>query len=263
MLEIRDITSSNLPDAARLCLAGKTLSDRPKAFTRDIELDSTRCKLSALREQMAAGAKAHAAYRDGMLVGYLEYHPIERALAPLEGEGCHVIQCVRVPETAERAEVEVALVEHAVKTVPASRGLAVLAREKEWTSCGFTDPAREAAEVQGFERVLWWRQIAPGDAPKIAPVDRKLPRIPGKVRVDLFFADRCPWDKYVFDMVRSVCARMKGEVVLYETDCNKRRNVLRAGVTCGVAVNGQFQSWVRPYRLPDEHMIRRTLDDAV
>ena len=58
-------------------------------------------------------------------------------------------------------------------------------------------------------------------------------------------------------------ARMKGEVVLYETDCNKRRNVLRAGVACGIAVNGQFQAWVRPYRLPDEHMIRRTLDDAV
>ena len=35
MLEIKDITSSNLPDAARLCLAGKSLTDRPRAFTRD------------------------------------------------------------------------------------------------------------------------------------------------------------------------------------------------------------------------------------
>ena len=44
MLEIRDITASNLPDAARLCLAGKTLSDRPRAFTKSVEVDSTRCK---------------------------------------------------------------------------------------------------------------------------------------------------------------------------------------------------------------------------
>ena len=262
MLEIRDITSSNLPDAARLCLAGKTLSDRPRAFTRDVELDSTRCKLSLLRGQMSAGAKAHAAYRDGMLVGYVEYHPIERALSPIDGEACHAVQCVRVPEEQERAEVEHALVEHAAKEVPASRGLAVVAREKDWTSCGFHELAREASEVQGCERVLWWRQLAPGAPPTLAQIDRRLPKIPGKVRVDVFHADRCPWDRYVFDLVRGVCDRMKGDVVVYETDCNKRKNVLAAGVSCGIAVNGEFQPWVRPYRLPDEPLIRRTIEEA-
>lgn len=263
MLEIRDITSSNLPDAARLCVAGKSLSDRPRAFTREVELDSTRCKLSLLREQMADGGKAHAAYRDGMLVGYLEYHPVEKALAPLEGENCHVIHCVRVPEVQERLEVEAALVEHAASLLSSSRGLAVIAREKDWTPCGFADAVHEASEVNGFERVLWWRQIGPGAPPRFAPVDRKLPRIPGKTRVDVFAADRCPWDRYVFDMVRGICDRMKGDVVVYETDCNKRRNVLRSGVSCGVAVNGLFQPWVRPHRLPDEHMIRKVLEDAV
>jgi hypothetical protein len=263
MLEIREVTSSNLPDAARLCLAGKSLSDRPRAFTREVELDSTRCKLSLLSEQMRAGSRAQAAYRDGMLVGYLEVHPIAQALVPLEGADCHVIGCVRVPEAHEREEVEKALVDHAAAALSGSRGLAVLAREKDWGGCGFTDAAHEAAEVAGFERVLWWRPIAGGDPPKIAQVDRKLARIPGKTRVDLFTSERCPWDRYVFDLVRGVCSRMKNNVVLYETDCTKRRNVLRAGVTCGVAVNGQFQPWVRPYRLPDEHMIRKTLEDAV
>lgn len=264
MLEIRDITSANLPDAARLCLAGKTLSDRPRAFTREVEVDSTRCKLSLLREQMASGGKAFAAYRDGLLVGYLEIHPIESALEPVEGKGCHVVHCVRVPEEIEREEVERALVDHAAAKFPASQGLAVLAREKDWTKSGFEAAARDAAEVAGFERVLWWRPVAAGGAaPKLVPVDRKLPKIPGKARVDLFASDRCPWDRYVFDMIRGVCTRMKSDVVLYETDCTKRRNVLRAGVACGVAVNGAFQPWVRPYRLPDEHLIRRTLEDAV
>jgi hypothetical protein len=111
--------------------------------------------------------------------------------------------------------------------------------------------------------VLWWRQIGPGDPPRFAAVDRKLPRIPGKSRVDLFASDRCPWDRYVFDMVRGICDRMKNDVVVYETDCNKRRNVLRSGVSCAIAVNGLFQPWVRPHRLPDEHMIRRVLEDSV
>ena len=264
MLEIRDITSANLPDAARLCLAGKTLSDRPRAFTREVEVDSTRCKLSMLRDQMAGGAKAHAAYRDGMLVGYIQYHPIEQSLAPLTGEMCHVIQCLRVPEELERAEVEPAMIEHAAKQIPGSRGLAVIAREKEWTSCGMQQVADEAAEVQGFQRCLWWRQIGPGAPPAFAPVDRKLPPIPGNVRMDIFSSDGCPWDRYVFDVVRGVCERMKAAgVVLYETDCNKRRNVLRAGVSSGIALNGRLQPWVRPYKLADEHVVRRAIEDAI
>ena len=263
MLEIRDITSSNLPDAARLCLAGKTLTDRPRAFTKEVELDSTRCKLSMLTDQMRAGAKAHAAYRDGMLVGYLEYHPIEKALSPLDGEGSHVIHCVRVPEVPERDEVEKALADHAASQVPASRGLAVIARDKVWRGSGFEEIAREPSELQGFERVLWWRPIAGGAPPTMSQLDRRLPKIPGKVRIDIFYADRCPWDRYVFELVRGVCARMKDTVVMYETDCNKRKNVVRAGISVGIAVNGRFQPWVRPYRLPDEHSVRRTIEEAV
>src|SRR5262249_30054615 len=155
------------------------------------------------------------------------------------------------------------LADHAAAALPASRGLAVLAREKEWGGAGFSDVARDAAEVIGYERVLWWRPVAGGDAPKIAPVDRRLPKIPGKVRVDVFAADRCRWDGYVVDLVRGVAERMKERVVVYETDCNKRRNVVRTGVSAAIAVNGAFQPWVRPYRLPDEHMVRRAIEDAV
>lgn len=263
MLEIRDVTSSNLPDAARLCLAGKSLGDKPRAFTKEIEVDSTRCKLSLLREQQAGGALAHVAYRDGLLVGYLEHHPIERALSPVQGEDCRVIHCVRVPEVQERVEVEHALVEHAAKSCPAVRGLAVIAREKDWTACGFRETERAPAEVPGFERILWWRAVQTGAPPTLCPVDHKLPKIPGKVRVDLFAADRCPWDRYVFDLVRDICASKKRDVLVYEMDCNKRANVVRAGVACGIAVNGQFQPWVRPYRLPDAHAVRRAIDDAV
>ena len=62
----------NRPDAARLCLAGASLSDRPKGFTREVEVDCTRAKLSFLQERQFDGAKAWAAYRAGSLVGYLE-----------------------------------------------------------------------------------------------------------------------------------------------------------------------------------------------
>jgi len=262
-LDIKTVGTANLPDAARLCLAGRTLSDRPPAFTREVELESTRCKLSYLRTATTKGSKALVAYRDAMLVGYVEAHPIEEALAPVDGAGSHVLTCLRVPEPAERAEVERAVIDALAASLPASRGLAVLAREKDWAPLGFTDIGRDASEVDGFERVLWWRPIAGGDPPRAVPVDRKIPRIPGKVRVDLFTSHRCPWDKYVFDVVRGVCRTLKDEVVVYETDCTRRREILRSGVSAGIAVNGRFQPWVRPHRLPDPHVVRRTLEAAV
>jgi len=268
-LEIKRIGVANLPDGARLCLAGHGLGDRPPAFTREVEMESTRCKLSLLRTAMAKGSTPLAAYRSGMLVGYLEAHPVEEALVPLEGTGYHVVTCLRVPEDAERAEVEYALVESLAATLPASRGLAVLARDKIWGPLGFRELDRDGSEVEAYDRVLWWRPIsddgsAGGDAgPSLAPVDRALPKIDGKIRVDLFVSDRCPWDRYVIGLVRDVCASMRDEVVVYETDCSKRREVLRSGVPVGVAINGRFQPWFRPYRLPDGNVIRRSLESAV
>lgn len=263
-LEIRPVGAANLPDAARLCTAGESLSDRPRAFTREVEVDSVRCKLSMLRGKMAAGAKALAAYRSGMLVGYAEIHPVEQSTVPVEGAGFHVVHCLRVPEKIERDEVEPALIDAAAKALAGSGGIAVLAREKDWSKLGFAEAFREASEVDGEERVLWWRAIAEGAAaPKTAVVERKFHRPEGKARVDLFVNDRCPWDKFVFDMVRGICGTMRAEVALFETDCTKRREVLRYGVQAAIAVNGRYKPWVRPYRLPDEHTVRRALEAAV
>jgi hypothetical protein len=38
---------------------------------------------------------------------------------------------------------------------------------------------------------------------------------------------------------------MTNDVAVHETDCNRRRKVLRSGVSCGIAVNGLFQSFLR------------------
>ncbi len=262
-LEIRNITAANLPDAARLCTAGASLGDRPKAFTREVEQESSRCKLSMLRSRMTAGARAFAAYREGLLVGYAELFPVEQSVAPVAGAGFHVLQCLRVPERAERVEVENDLCDAAAAAIPESAGIVAVARDKEWGSLGFTEVEREASEVDGDVRVLWYRKIKGGAEPKFVPIERKYPRPEGKVRLDLFTNERCPWDKYVFDMVRAVAAPRRSEIALFETDCTRRREVLRYGVTAGVAINGRFQPWVRPYRLPDEHTIRRTLEAAM
>ena len=56
---------------------------------------------------------------------------------------------------------------------------------------------------------------------------------------------------------------MRAQVVMYETDCNQRKNVKRSGVVAGIALNGRFQPWLRPYKLPGEHEVRRAFEDAL
>ena len=174
-----------------------------------------------------------------------------------------MVHCLRVPEEVERADVEPALIQHAVDQLASSTGLAVLAREKDWAPLGFEELDRTASEIQGEERVLWFRRVGDAASPRMLPVDRLIPRMPGKTRVDLFVNDRCPWDQYVYGLIRGVCASIGDSVVVYETDCSQRRAVERCGVAGGVALNGAFQPWLRPYRLPAEHEIRRAIEDAL
>ena len=261
MLEIKPITAANLPDAVRLCLAGSTPGDRPRAFTREVEVDCSRCKLAALRDRQRAGGAAWAAYRSGALVGYLELHAVADALAPVRGGTGHVLQCLRIPEPALREEVEAALVEHAFAALGPSAGLAVVAREKDWSRHGFVLAEDAMSEVAGDARMLWWRGA--GEPPGLVEPVRDFPLVDGRVRVDLFTSGRCPWDEYVAKLVRDVAAAMADRVVLFETDCGVRDAILRTGVVSACAVNGRYRPWYRPHILPDEHTIRRAIENVV
>lgn len=261
MLEIRPVKLANLPDGARLCVAGKQLGDRPRAFDRGMENECMRAKLGMLRTRMRAGTVAYTAYRSDSLVGYLELHPIADALVPLRGEDCYVVACLRVPEEAERPETEVALIEESKSVWGDTRGLAALSRAKEWSGLGFEQLAEgmDAAKVDQF---LWFNRANEGDPPEVIPPGMQMSMSADKVRVDLFLSDRCPWDHYVFELVRGVCDSMRHAVNVFETDCNQRRAVEQAGVAVGVAINGSFQPWFRPNRLPDEHTIRRAIENS-
>ncbi len=259
MLEIKPITAANLPDAVRLCLAGATPGDRPRAFTKDVEIDCSRCKLATLREKQFSGGRAYAAYRDGSLVGYAELHATADAIAPVSGGRGHVLQCVRVPEAALRDSVEAALVERAFDDVGSGGGIAVLARDKDWSRHGFAVVDDAMSEILGDPRMLWWKDGG-GEAPRIVDPERSFPLIHGKVRIDLFSSDRCPWDTYVAMLVRNVAAAMSDEVVLFDTDCSDRKTVARTGVVSACAIQGRYQPWYRPYVLPDEHRIRRAIE---
>lgn len=260
MIDIQPITAENLPDAVRLCLTGKSLADRPSAFTREVETECSRCKLGLVRERQMSGGAAFAAYHDGMLVGYAELHTIADAVAPLDGKEGHVLQCLRVPEEPLREIVERALIDHAFAQLGARGGIAVLARGKDWAPYGFRQVSLSCAERITDDRALWWR--GNGEPPKILEPQRDFALIEGKVRVDLFTSERCAWDIYVCDLVRKVAESMPS-VVLFETECMDRRTVRETGVVSAVAVNARYMAWFPPHKVPDEDDIRREFELAL
>ena len=259
MLEVREVKLSNLADCSKLCI-GASL---PRGIDAMAAVDMQRAKLAFFRQHRGAGAGARAAYRDGRLVGSLEWYPVELSPTPVGGRDVFVVHCVRVAEAAERPEVLGALAGAAEEAWKARAGVAALGRNRSWEEFGFEKvDSRRAPEKEGGTQALYLKRFRPEAEVRFLDPIRELAPEPGKLRVDLFVSDRCPWNAYIFDLVRRACASYGKPVQILEHDCRARQAVERYGVGAGVAVNGVFQPLLRPHLLPDERSIHRILDLA-
>ena len=259
MLEVKEIRPSNLADCTRLCV-GKSL---PPGLDSFAAVDMQRAKLAFFRERKGGGAAARAAYRDGVLAGVLEWYPVELSPTPVAGKDLFVVNCARAAEKDARGEVLGALVRAAEPAWGLRAGVAAVGRNRSWEEFGFEAVGRRRApEKDGGTQTLYLRKFSPEAEARFLETPATPGPDAGRVRVDLFVSDRCPWDGYLFDLVRKACVSHGTKVQVFEHDCRTREAVERTGVGAGVAVNGRFQPVLRPYLLPDERAIRRMLDLA-
>ncbi len=257
MLEVREVKLANLADCAKLCVG----ANLPRGMDAMAAVDLQRPKLAAFRQARGAGAGARAAYRDGNPVGSLEWYPVELSPTPVAGKDLFVVNCARVAEPDARSEVLGELVRSAEEDWKARAGVAALGRKRSWEEFGFeTVTQRRAPERDGGTQTLYLRRFRPDAEVRFLDPVRELAPEPGKIRVDLFLSDRCPWNGYVFDLVRKACASYGKPVQILEHDCRTRAAVEKYGVGAGVAVNGVLQPLLRPHLLPDERGIHRILD---
>ena len=257
MLEVREVKLSNLADCSRLCV-GTSL---PPGLDSFAAVDLQRAKLAFFRQYRGLGAAARAAYRDGNLVGSLEWYPVELSPTPVAGNDLFVVQCARTLEPGARAEVMAAMVGAAEEAWSARAGVAALGRKRSWEEFGFESvETRRAPEKDGGNQTLFLRRTRPeAEARFLDPAVSMAPET-GKLRVDLFLSDRCPWNGYVYAVVRKACASYGKPIQIVEHDCRTRTGVEKTGVGAGVAVNGVLRPLLRPHLLPDERAIHRMLD---
>jgi hypothetical protein len=196
-------------------------------------------------------------------VGSLEWYPVEISPTPVAGKDLFVVNCSRVAEPAARSEILGGMVKAAEEAWAKRAGVAVIGRNRSWEEFGFESvDRRRAPEKDGGSQVLFLRKFRPDAEVRFLDPVRELAPEPGRLRVDLFVSHRCPWNGFVFDIVRRACASHGKPVQVIEHDCSTREGVEKFGVGAGVAVNGVFHPLLRPHLLPTEREVHRILDLA-
>jgi hypothetical protein len=259
MLEVKEVKLSNLGDCSKVCI-GASL---PPGLDSFAAVDIQRAKLAFFRAAKGLGAGARAAYRDGALVGILEWYPVEASPTPVAGKDIFVVNCARVSDRAARSEVLAEMVRAAEEAWSKRAGVAALGRNRSWEEYGFERiDSRRAPEKDGGSLTLYLKRNRPeAEASLLEPVRPPKPE-GGKIRVDIYVSDRCPWNGFVFDMVRRACAKYGKPIQILEHDCRSREGVEKNGIGGGIAVNGEFRALLRPHLLPDERAIHKLLDLA-
>jgi hypothetical protein len=195
-------------------------------------------------------------------VGVLEYYPIEVAPYPVIGDDLFVINCLQVPEREHRDEVEKQLVRECVNDWSSRKGVVVLGRSKSWDELGFEEVLRDAWPERD-ELILWLYKFWEVEEPRLAPVARDFPVLKHRVRVDIFDSGHCPWDYYVISLVEKAAEELGNDVVVEHHDASTREAVLKYGLTSGVAVNGDFQPWLRPHPMPTSRQVKEKLEELL
>ncbi len=260
MIQVKDVKLVNLQDGARLCVGAKT----PPNLDKEAVLDLHRSKLAFYQQRTAAGAGAKAAYRDGLLVASVDWYPLELAPLPVEGKDLFAVNCIRVGDRAARTEILTEIFRVAEPAWQKRAGVVAVTRKKSLAEFGWEEIDRmRPPEREGDDLVLYLRKFKPEATASFLKPTRDLSPAAGKVRLDLFLSTHCPWDGYVFDLVRRVAQSYRERPLeLHEWDCNRRENVVKYGVAAGVAINGVFQPLLRPHRLPEERSVRRLFEEA-
>ena len=259
MLEVKEVKLSNLADCSKVCV-GSSLPPGMDAFAA---VDMQRAKLAFFRQAKGAGAAARVAYRDGAPVGLLEWYPVEASPTPVAGQDIFVVNCARVADRAARGEILAELVRSAEEAWSKRAGVAALGRNRSWEEFGFeVVEKKKAPERDEGMLTLYLKKFRPeASATLLDPVRPPKPDA-GKVRVDLYSSDRCPWNGFVLDLVKKACAKYGKPVQILEHDCRQRAGVEKNGVGGGIAINGEFRMLLRPHLMPDERGIHKMLDLA-
>ncbi len=235
MIEIRDLTEENVEDLASFC--------SPMGIKSEFFLQGEKRKKKVLLKKLKRGGRAKIAYKGNKPVGFIEYYPIEDAPLNVVGKDVMVIPCMNVKVNERKKQIGEKLVRACIKDTKnmGKKGLAVQATD--WQN--FMPKA--FFEKYGFLNVtksgpvnIFMMKFEEVENPRWLTLSHKQKLVKGKLIIDIFHNDQCPFDWQNSERVKKIAKEIEDRAVANEFDTNKRENVLKYGTLGAIIVNGKY-----------------------
>lgn len=235
MVEIRDLNEENVEDVTTFC--------SPRETKSEFFLQGEKRKKKFLLEKLRRGGRAKIAYKQSKPVGFVEYYPIEDAPLNVAGKDVMIIPCMNVKVDERKKGIGDKLIRAFIEDTKnmGKKGVAVQATDWEsfmprtfFEKYGFTNVTKSGPinifmmKNEEVENPCWLKLL----------YKQKLAK--GKLIIDIFHNDQCPFDWQNSERIKKVAREFGDCAVVNDFDTNKRENVLKYGTLGATIVNGKY-----------------------
>jgi len=242
MVEVRDLTENNVEDVATFCGRYKS-NGSPSEAKNEFFLQGEKRKKKVLLEKLRKGGRAKIAYKGNEPVGFIEYYPIEDAPWNVAGKDIMVVPCMNVKVDERKKGIGDKLVRACIEDVKNMGRKGVAVQATDWQDF----MPRTFFEKYGFTNVtksgpvnIFMIKFEEVENPCWLTLLHKQKLVKGKLVIDIFHNDQCPFDWQNSERVRKVAKEFPDRTIINGFDTNKRENVLKYGTLGAIIVNGEY-----------------------
>ena len=235
MVEVRDLTEKNVEDITTFC--------SPRGIKNEFFLQGEERKKKFLLEKLKEGGRAKIAYKENNPVGFIEYYPIEDAPLNAVGKDIMIIPCMNVKVNERKKGIGDKLIRACIEDAKnmGRKGVAVQATEWQnfmpktfFEKYGFTNVTK-SGPVNIF--MIKFEEV---ENPRWLTLSYKQKPAKGKLIIDIFHNDQCPFDWQNSERVKKIAREFGDRAAVNEFDTNKRENIIKYGTLGAIIVNGEY-----------------------
>jgi len=255
MVEIRDLTEENVADLATFCSSGE--------IKGEFFLQGQERKKKLLLEKLKRGGRAKIAYEENKPVGFIEYYPVEDAPMSVVGKDIVIVPCMNVKLDERKKGIGDKLIRACIEDAKSMGRKGVAVQTTNWQDFmpktffekyGFTN-ATKSGPIDIF--IIKFEEV---EDPRWLPLLHKQKLVKGKLIIDLFHNDQCPFNWQNSQRVKKVAREFEDRAVVNEFDNNRRENILKYGTQGAIIVNGEYLTTGPPL---SEEVIRKTFQEML
>lgn len=235
MVKVRDLTEEKVEDVATFC--------SPRGIKNEFFLEGEKRKKQFLLEKLRRGGRAKIAYKENKPVGFIEYYPIEDAPLNVVGKDVMVVPCMDVKVNERKKGIGDILLRACIEDTKNIGRKGVAVQATDWQNF----MPRTFFEKYGFENVtksgpvnIFMTKFGSVENPCWLTLLHKQKLVEGRLIIDIFHSDQCPFDWQNSERVKKVAREFGDRAVINEFDANKRENVLKYGTLGAIIVNGEY-----------------------